>query len=125
VLLAAEAQLTNSNLSFGQGFRGYAHYFGAAYADYLIGDYMTEAVFPTIPHQDARHLRRGAGGGWSRPGYAVGQIFRTRNDSGRGRFNFPEIAGNSTSVRSASIWRRTSSGSSGQISNGSFHADTN
>jgi hypothetical protein len=25
----------------------------------VIGDYMTEAVFPTIPHQDPRCFRRG------------------------------------------------------------------
>ena len=35
VLFAAEAQLTNSNPSFGQGVRGYAHYFGTAYAGLL------------------------------------------------------------------------------------------
>lgn len=98
VLFAAEAQLTNSNPSFGQGVRGYAHYFGTAYADYVIGDYMTEAVFPTILHQDPRYFRRGTGSGWSRLGYAVDQIFWTHNDSGRGQFNLSEIAGNSTAV---------------------------
>jgi hypothetical protein len=98
VLFAAEAQLTDSNPSFGQGVRGYAHYFGTAYADYVIGDYMTEAVFPVILHQDPRYFRRGTGSGWSRFGYAVGQIFLTHNDSGRVQFNFSEIAGNSTAV---------------------------
>jgi hypothetical protein len=98
VLFAAEAQLTASNPSFGQGVRGYAHYFGTAYADYVIGDYMTEGVFPAILHQDPRYFRRGAGSGWSRFGYAAGQIFWTHNDSGRGQFNFSEIAGNSTAV---------------------------
>jgi hypothetical protein len=98
VVFAAEAQLTHSNPSFGQGVRGYAHYFGTAYADYVIGDYMTEAVFPTILHQDPRYFRRGTGSGWSRLGYAAGQIFWTHTDSGRGQFNFSEIAGNSTAV---------------------------
>jgi len=64
----------------------------------VIGDYMTEAVFPTILHQDPRYFRRGTGSGWSRLGYAAGQIFWTHNDSGRGQFNFSEIAGNSTAV---------------------------
>ena len=98
VLFAAEAQLTNSNPSFGQGVRGYAHYFGTAYADYVIGDYMTEAVFPTILHQDPRYFRRGTGRGWSRLEYAVGQIFWTHNDSGRSGFNYSEVGGNSTAV---------------------------
>jgi len=98
VLFGAEAGLTDANRSFGQGVGGYAHYFATSYADYVIGDYMTEAVFPTILHQDSRYFRRGTGGGWSRLGYAVGQIFWTHNDSGRGQFNFSEIAGNSTAV---------------------------
>jgi hypothetical protein len=79
VLFGAEAGLTNANRSFGQGVGGYAHCFATSYADYVIGDYMTEAVFPTILHQDPRYFRRGTGGGWSRLGYAVGQIFWTHN----------------------------------------------
>ena len=98
VLFGAEAGLTDANRSFGQGVRGYAHYFATSYADYVIGDYMTEAVFPTILHQDPRYFRRGTGSGWSRLGYAVGQVFWTHNDSGRGQFNFSEIAGNSTAI---------------------------
>jgi len=98
VLFGAEAQLTASNPSFGNGVRGYARYFGTAYGDYVIGDYMTEGVFPVILHQDPRYFRRGRGSGWSRLGYAAGQIFLTHNDSGRTQFNFSEIAGNSTAV---------------------------
>jgi hypothetical protein len=43
-------------------------------------------------------VRGYTGSGLSRLGYAAGQIFWTRNDSGRGQFNFSEIAGNSTAV---------------------------
>src|SRR5882757_9588183 len=91
VLAAAFAgvgQLTNSNPSFGQGGAGYGRYFGTAYADYVIGDYMTEAVFPTLLHQDPRYFRRGTGSVWSRLGYSAGQIFLTHGDSGRTQFNF-------------------------------------
>ena len=98
VLFAGEAQLMDSNPSFGQGVRGYARYFGTSYADYVIGDYMTEAIFPALLHQDPRYFRHGTGSGLSRLGYAAGQIFWTHNDSGRGQFNFSEIAGNSTAV---------------------------
>lgn len=98
LLFAAEAQLTNSNPSFGQGVRGYAHYFGTAYGDYVIGDYMTEAVFPTILHQDPRYFRRGTGSTWSRLLYAIGQTFWTHSDSGRMQFNYSEVLGNSTAV---------------------------
>ena len=95
---AGEGQLTNSNQAFGQGAAGYGRYFGTAYADLFIGDYMTEGIYPTLLHQDPRYFRRGTGTGWSRLGYAVGQIFWTHADTGRGQFNYSEILGNSTAV---------------------------
>jgi hypothetical protein len=93
-----EGQLSAANPSFGQGVRGYAHYAVTSYADFVIGDYMTEAVMPTILHQDPRYFRRGTGTTWSRLGYSIGQIFWTHNDSGKGQFNFSEIGGNSAAV---------------------------
>jgi hypothetical protein len=97
-LFAGESQLANANKSFGQGGAGFGKYFGTAYGDLVIGDYMTEAVFPTLLHQDPRYFRRGTGTGWSRLGYAVGQIFWTHNDSGVTQFNYSEWLGNSAAV---------------------------
>jgi hypothetical protein len=91
-------QMSNSNRSFGQGAAGFARYFGASYGDWVIGDYMTQGVFPTLLHQDPRYFRRSIGSGWSRLGYAVGQIFWTRRDSGGTQFNYSEVIGNSTAV---------------------------
>jgi hypothetical protein len=97
-LFAAQAQLTNANRPFGQGAAGYGRYYGTSFADYAIGDYMTEAIYPSLLHQDPRYFRRGTGTGWSRLGYAVGQIFWTHGDSRRTEFNFSELIGNSTAV---------------------------
>jgi hypothetical protein len=98
VVFAADGQLTNGNRAFGQGTAGFAKYFGASYADWVIGNYMTEAIFPAILHQDPRYFRRTTGSGLSRLGYAMGQIFWTHCDSGRTQFNYSEIVGNSTAV---------------------------
>jgi hypothetical protein len=97
-IFAAESQATNANRSFGQGAAGFGRYFGAAYGDFVIANYMTEGVFPTLLHQDPRYFRKGQGSGWSRLGYAAGQIFRTHTDSGDTQFNYSEIVGNSTAV---------------------------
>src|SRR5260370_29445665 len=59
---------------------------------------MTEAVFPTLLHQAPRYFRRGSGGGWSRLGYAMGQIVWTHRDSGGTQFNYSEVVGNSSAV---------------------------
>ncbi len=98
VLFAGEAQLTNATPAFGQGVKGYARYLGTSYADFVIGDMMTEAIYPVILHQDPRYFRRGTGSVWSRLGSAAGQIFWTHTDSDHTQFNFSEIIGNSTAV---------------------------
>jgi hypothetical protein len=95
-VFAGEGQLTNSNRSFGQGVEGYARYFGTSTGDWIIGDYMTEAIYPTMFHQDPRYFRSGTGSVRSRLGHAVGQLFWTHTDSGHMQFNFSEILGNAT-----------------------------
>jgi hypothetical protein len=96
--LAGEGQLTNANPSYGQGGKGYARYLGASYGNLVIGNYMSEAIYPALLHQDPRYFRRGVGSTWSRLGYSMGQIFWTHTDSGRTQFNYSEILGNSTAV---------------------------
>jgi hypothetical protein len=96
--LAGEGQLTNANPSYAQGGKGYARYFGASYGNLVIGNYMTEAIYPALLHQDPRYFRRGVGSTWSRLGYSMGQIFWTHTDSDRTQFNYSEILGNSTAV---------------------------
>jgi hypothetical protein len=97
-LFAGQSQFSRSDPSFGEGSLGYAHYWITAYGDLAIGNYMTEAIFPTFLHQDPRYFRRGYGSRWSRLGSAVGQIFWTHTDSGGRQFNYSEIVGNSAAV---------------------------
>ncbi|HTW31261.1 MAG TPA: hypothetical protein VMD76_06255, partial [Candidatus Sulfotelmatobacter sp.] len=103
-MFGALGQLSNSNRAFGRGAAGFGRYTGAAYGDLVVGNYMTEAVFPTFLHQDPRYFRRGTGTGWSRLRYAAGQIFLTHRDSGGTQFNYSEILGNSTAVAISTSW---------------------
>jgi hypothetical protein len=100
----AEAQFVHSSPSFGHGVKGYGRYAAASYADWTIGNVMTEGLYPTLLHQDPRYFRRGEGSGWSRLRYAVGQILWTHTDSGRAQFNFSEIVGNSTAVALSNLY---------------------
>jgi hypothetical protein len=97
-LFAGDAQWTNATPQFGHGVPAFARYYGAAFSDFVVGDFMTEVVYPTALRQDPRYFRRGTGHGWARFGYAVGQIFWTHTDSGGTQFNASEIAGNATAV---------------------------
>jgi hypothetical protein len=92
------SQARNDSPSFGQGGAGYGRYFGTAYGDLVIGDFMTGAIYPSLLHQDPRYFRRGTGSGLSRLAYAMGQIFWTHTDSGGTQFNYSETLGNSTAV---------------------------
>jgi hypothetical protein len=84
--------------SYGHGAAGYGRYYGATYGDLMIGNMMTEGVYPSLLHQDPRYFRRGTGSKWSRLGYAVGQIVVTHGDNRRTQPNYSEILGNSTAV---------------------------
>ena len=97
-LFAGQSQLTSVNRAFGQGAAGFGRYWGAAYGDFLIGDYMTEGVFPIFLHQDPRYFRRSIGSKSSRLAYSMGQIFWTHRDSGGTQFNYSEVVGNSVAV---------------------------
>ena len=103
-LLGGEAQLTKSTPSFGQGPSASTKYFATSFSDFVVGNYMTEAVFPTIFHQDPRYFRRASGSTWSRLGSAAGQIFWTRTDSSHMQVNFSEIVGASTGVAISNVY---------------------
>jgi hypothetical protein len=109
ILLAAAFaggdQISDSEKSYGQGVEGYAKYWAAEYGTFVIGNYMTEAIFPTVLHQDPRYFRM-ACCGWKRLGYAMGQIFWTHSDTGRGQFNFSEVGGNAAAVGISEIYYR-------------------
>jgi hypothetical protein len=97
-LFAGKAMLSKREPSFGQEANGYARYWSATYADFVINDFMSGAVYPALLHQDPRYFRRGTGSALSRVTYAVSQVFWTHNDSGDGQFNFSRVLGASTAV---------------------------
>jgi hypothetical protein len=97
-ILAGINQAENSDPSYGQGFKGYAKRYGAAFADTTIENFMVGAVFPSMLHQDPRYFQSGQGGFWHRAAYAGLRIFITRTDSGRKQFNYSEWAGSAVAA---------------------------
>src|ERR1039458_10098091 len=45
-------QADNTNPTYHQGFVGYSRRFGTAYADAIVGNFGTGAIFPTLLHQE-------------------------------------------------------------------------
>ena len=118
-VLALINQAENDDPSYGHGFAGYAKRYGAAFADTTIENFMVGAVFPTLLHQDPRYYQLGKGGFFRRAGHAALRVVITRSDSGKGQFNYSEVAGSAlaaalsntyhppqdrTALNSANIW---------------------
>jgi hypothetical protein len=111
-------QASNSEPGYGQGFVGYAKRYGTSFADTMIGNFGTGAIFPSLLHQDPRYYQLGKGKFSHRVAYAGVRIFVTRSDSGQKEFNYSELLGNGmaaalantyhpgekTLVNSVSIW---------------------
>jgi hypothetical protein len=99
VLAAAFAgisQVNDSNPSFGQGIKGFARRYASSVADQDIGNFMTEAIWPSLLHEDPRYFRKVNGPVSHRLLYASTRVLITKTDSGGARFNFSEFLGNGT-----------------------------
>jgi len=103
-LYAALGQEENQFGAWGQGGKGYAMRYGAAYADQAIGSYLREAVFPIVLHQDPRYFRMGQGGLVRRMTYAMSRVAVTRTDAGLSQLNYSEFLGAATAAGIANLY---------------------
>jgi hypothetical protein len=88
-------QADNANPTYHQGFVGYSRRLGTDYADAVIGNFGTGAIFPSLLHQDPRYYQMGKGNFFHRFEYAAVRVLITRSDSsGKTQFNFSEFLGN-------------------------------
>ncbi len=97
-IIAGIGQAQNSEPSYGQGLKGYGKRFAMSFADNTLGNFVTEAVFPSMLRQDPRYFRMGEGSFVRRTGYVLSRLLITRSDSGQSQFNFSEIGGNAAAA---------------------------
>src|SRR5580658_425636 len=97
-LQAGISQANNSEPGYGQGAEGYAKRYAQNFAAATIENFTTQAIFPSILHQDPRYFQSGQGGVARRILYAVGRIFVTRSDSGQSQLNYSEFLGSTTAA---------------------------
>ena len=95
-LLAGVDFAEKSTPEFHQGMAGYGRYYWHDFADNTIGNYMTEAIVPSITHEDPRYYTLGRGGLFKRTYYAISRLVITRTDANpdKNTFNISEIVGN-------------------------------
>jgi hypothetical protein len=93
-ILAGQSMALRSDPELGTGIKGYARYFWRTFADGVSGTFFTEAIIPSITHEDPRYFTLGHGGFFRRFGYALSRTVVTKTDSGGLTFNWSEVAGN-------------------------------
>jgi len=92
-LIAGGQQANNSFPGYGQGAVGYANRFGAAYGDFFIGTYVSNAILPSILKQDPRYFYKGTGTVKSRILWALERSVMARGDNGHMQPDYSGILG--------------------------------
>lgn len=91
---AFQSQVASGGFSHNGGIKGFAGYYARAAGDQVIGAYLTEAIMPSLLHEDPRYLRLGTGSFWYRVYHATSWVVVNKGDNGRNRFFVSEIVGN-------------------------------
>ncbi len=92
-IIAGGEQANNSMAGYGQGAAGYGNRFGAAYGDFFIGTYISNAILPSILKQDPRYFYKGTGTVKSRILYALAMSVVTKGDNGHWQPNYSGLLG--------------------------------
>jgi hypothetical protein len=92
-IFAAAEQWQNTFPGYGQGAKGYAKRYGAAYADEALSRMIGSAILPSLLHQDPRYFYRGTGSKKSRALYAISQAVICRGDNGKMQPNYSYVLG--------------------------------
>jgi hypothetical protein len=92
--VAGQSMALKSYPEFHSGLAGYGRYYWRAFADQASGAFFTEAIVPSLTHEDPRYYTLGHGGFFRRTAYALSRVVVTKTDSGSISFNYSEILGN-------------------------------
>ena len=101
---AGISQWQNEFPAYGQGAAGYGKRFGAAYADGMSSGFFSNAIYPTLLHEDPRFFRLGQGSFGSRFKHALLQEFICRTDSRGQSFNYSNLFGAFTTGAVSNIY---------------------
>lgn len=103
-VLAGKGLYSNTVPAFGTGPAGFRRYYWREFTDQVSGTFFTEAILPTLTHEDPRYYTLGKNGFFKRVSYAVSRSFITRNDRGTNEFNISEIGGNASEAALSNLY---------------------
>lgn len=91
---AIQSQVAEGGFKHSGGLSAFGRFYSRSVADQIIGAYVTEAMLPTLFHEDPRFFRLGKGSVWYRAYNAAAHIVITKKDDGSDGFYYSEIVGN-------------------------------
>jgi len=91
---ALQAQIAAGGFLHSGGLNGFGRFYSRALADGVVGSYVTEAILPSLLHEDPRYFRLGKGHIFYRAYNATSRIFVTKKDDGSTGFYISEVVGN-------------------------------
>jgi len=103
-VLAGKGLYSNTIPALGTGAAGFRRYYWREFTDQVSGTFFTEAILPTLTHEDPRYYTLGKNGFFKRARYAFSRSFITRNDRGTDEFNISEIGGNASEAALSNLY---------------------
>jgi hypothetical protein len=92
-IVAGVEQAQDDFGGYGQGSKGYAERYGAAYGNFVISTYIGSAILPSILKQDPRYFYKGTGSKRSRILNALAQSVICKGDNGHWQANYSGLIG--------------------------------
>jgi len=102
--VAGTEQYYNIFPEYGSGFEGYSKRYGTAFATHFTADILSQAVYPSIFHQDPRYFYKGKGSFGSRALYAISSTFIARGDNGHLEPNYSDILGDFSAAAISNLY---------------------
>ena len=112
--LAGLQQAANLAPNYGQGGAAYAQRLGEVSATITLDSLFTQAVMPSLFHQDPRYFRKQTGSTRERIYYAISRVAITQTDRGRCTFNLSKITGFAASIALSNVYVPTVNRTVGQ-----------
>jgi hypothetical protein len=112
---AGVQQARNTPEGWGQGAKGYGKRLGFGFVDGTTGGLISDAILPSLLHQDPRYFYQGSGTKWSRARHAMLAPFVCKGDNGVSQPNYSQWGGSLIGYSIATAYYPSSDRTAGHV----------
>ena len=115
VAWAGVQQARDNPSEWQQGAKGYSKRLGAGFADGIIGGLISNAILPSLLHQDPRYFYQGTGTKKSRALHAMWAPFVCKGDNGAWQPNYSQLGGSLIAYSISTTYYPSSNRTAGHV----------